>query len=131
MASPRCAGPTFVMSLASISTCPEVTSSRPAMRRRSVDLPQPDGPDEHRELAVLDIEIDAVDDADCAKRLAHVLQLNASHGGNSLLRDHLTAPKVKPRTSCFCENQPRMRIGAMASVEAAESLAQKNPSGAE
>ena len=101
------------------------------MRRRSVDLPQPDGPDEHRELAVLDIEIDAVDDADCAERLAHVLQLNASHGGNSLLRDHLTAPKVKPRTSCFCENQPRMRIGAMASVEAAESLAQKKPSGAE
>src|SRR5580704_13575528 len=44
MASPRCAGPTFVMSLASISTCPEVTSSRPAMRRRSVDFPQPDGP---------------------------------------------------------------------------------------
>ena len=131
MASPRCAGPTFVMSLASMSTCPEVTSSRPAMRRRSVDLPQPDGPDEHRELAVLDIEIDAVDDADRAERLAHVLQLNASHGGNSLLRDHLTAPKVKPRTSCFCENQPRMRIGAMASVEAAESLAQKKPSGAE
>src|SRR5271165_2385283 len=44
MASPRCAGPTFVMSFASISTCPEVTSSRPAMRRRSVDFPQPDGP---------------------------------------------------------------------------------------
>ena len=87
--------------------------------------------DEHRELAVLDIEIDAVDDADGAERLAHVLQLNAAHGGNSLLRDHLTAPKVRPRTSCFCENQPRMRIGAMASVEAAESLAQKKPSGAE
>ena len=89
------------------------------------------GADKHRELAVLDIEIDAVDDADGAERLAHVLQLNASHGSNSLLPDHLTAPKVKPRTSCFCENQPRMRIGAMASVEAAESLAQKYPSGAE
>src|SRR3984957_8939889 len=89
------------------------------------------GANEHSELAIFDIEIDAVDDADCAKRLAHVFELNASHGGNSLLRDHLTAPKVKPRTSCFCENQPRMRIGAMASVEAAESLAQKNPSGAE
>src|SRR5271155_1174210 len=88
-------------------------------------------PDEHRELAVFDVEIDAVDDADRAERFPHVFQLDASHGGNSLLRDHLTAPKVKPRTSCFCENQPRMRMGAMASVDAAESLAQKKPSGAE
>ena len=44
MASPRCAGPTSVTSLPSISTSPEVTSSSPAMRRRSVDLPQPEGP---------------------------------------------------------------------------------------
>src|SRR6202034_3004084 len=88
-------------------------------------------PDEHRELAIFDVEIDAVDDADRAERFPDVFQLDASHGGNSLLRDHLTAPKVKPRTSCFCENQPRMRMGAMARVDAAESLAQKNPSGAE
>ena len=37
-------------------------------------------PDEHGELAVLDIEIDAVDDADGAERLAHGLQLDAAHG---------------------------------------------------
>ena len=73
MASPRCAGPTLVMSLASISTWPEVTSSRPAMSRSRVDLPQPDGPDEHRELAVLDVEIDAVDHVDGAERLPHDL----------------------------------------------------------
>src|SRR5271165_924737 len=44
MARPRCAGPTFVISRPSISTWPAVTSSSPATRRRSVDLPQPDGP---------------------------------------------------------------------------------------
>ncbi len=38
-------------------------------------------------------------------------------------RPYLTAPKVRPRTSCFCENQPRMRMGAIAIVEAADSLA--------
>ena len=88
-------------------------------------------PDEHRELAVLDVEIDAVDDADGAERLAHGLQLDAAHGRILLIANHFTAPNVRPRTSCFCENQPRMRIGAIASVEAAESFAQKNPSGAE
>ena len=89
------------------------------------------GADEDDELAVLDVEIDAVDDADGAERLANRLQLDAAHSRILPLPAYLTAPKVKPRTSCFCENQPRMRIGAMASVEAAESFAQKNPSGAE
>src|ERR1700690_654997 len=49
----------------------------------------------------------------------------------SLLPDHWTAPNVNPRTSCFCENQPRMRIGAIARTDAAESSAQKSPSGLE
>ena len=35
----------------------------------------------------------------------------------------LTAPAVRPRTSCFWLNQPRIRIGAIAMVEAALSLA--------
>ncbi len=37
-------------------------------------------------------------------------------------------PKVKPRTSCFCETQPTIRIGATASSDAADSLAQNKPS---
>ena len=89
------------------------------------------GADEDGELAVLDVEIDAVDDVDGAERLADRLQLDAAHGRILPLPAYLTAPKVRPRTSCFCENQPRMRIGAMASVEAADSFAQKKPSGAE
>ena len=44
---------------------------------------------------------------------------------------YLTAPKVRPRTICFWVIQPKIRIGAMASVEAAESLAQNSPSGLE
>ena len=44
---------------------------------------------------------------------------------------YLTAPKVRPRTSWRWLIQPNTRMGAMASVEAAESLAQNRPSGAE
>ena len=40
-----------------------------------------------------------------------------------MVRSYFTAPKVRPRTSCFWLNQPTIRIGAMAMVEAAESLA--------
>src|SRR3984893_10471536 len=45
--------------------------------------------------------------------------------------DYLTAPRVSPRTSCRWLNQPRTRIGAIASVEAADSFAQNRPSGLE
>src|SRR6202008_1131600 len=44
---------------------------------------------------------------------------------------HLTAPKVRPRTSCFCDPHPTIRRGATASSDAADSLAQNNPSGLE
>ena len=44
---------------------------------------------------------------------------------------YLTAPKVNPWTSCFWVSQPSTMIGATASREAAESFAQKSPSGLE
>src|SRR4249920_2493164 len=44
---------------------------------------------------------------------------------------YLTAPKVSPCTSCFWLNQPTTMIGAMAISEAADNLAQNNPSGLE
>src|ERR671921_2885352 len=44
---------------------------------------------------------------------------------------YLTAPNVRPRTSWRWLIQPKTRIGAIAMVEAAESLAQNSPSGAE
>ena len=36
--------------------------------------------------------------------------------------NHFTAPKVSPSTSCFWQNQPMIKMGAMASVDAADSL---------
>ena len=44
---------------------------------------------------------------------------------------YFTAPKVSPRTSCFCISHPSTMIGATAKKEAAESLAQNSPSGLE
>ncbi len=40
---------------------PSVTSSSPASIRSEVDLPQPDGPDEDEELAVVDRQVERVD----------------------------------------------------------------------
>ncbi len=45
--------------------------------------------------------------------------------------DHFTAPNDSPRTSCFWLIQPKIRIGAQARVDTAESLAQNKPSGLE
>src|SRR6266508_5105084 len=44
MARPRLAGATSLARAPSMNRSPEVISSSPAMRRRSVDLPQPEGP---------------------------------------------------------------------------------------
>src|SRR6185295_10254857 len=44
---------------------------------------------------------------------------------------YLTAPKVRPCTSCFWLNQPKTTMGAMAISEAADNLAQNRPSGLE
>ena len=42
-----------------IMMSPSEMSSRPAIIRSVVDLPQPDGPDQHDKLMVGDVEIDA------------------------------------------------------------------------
>src|ERR1700752_3391448 len=44
MAMPRLAGGVVSTMRSSMRTCPELCSSSPAMMRRSVDFPQPDGP---------------------------------------------------------------------------------------
>src|SRR5690606_36112945 len=48
METPRLAGGRCVTSLSPIQMLPEVTSSSPAISRRMVDLPQPDGPTKTR-----------------------------------------------------------------------------------
>src|SRR5262249_41501629 len=81
------------------------------------------GPDEDDELAILDGQICVGDDGDVAKALLDVFQDDSAH--------YFTAPKVRPRTSCFWANQPITNMGAIAMVEAAESFAQNRPSGLE
>ena len=44
-----------------------------------MDLPQPDGPDEHDELVVADGEIDALDDLDGPEGLGDLVQLDLRH----------------------------------------------------
>ena len=48
--------------------------------RRVVDLPQPDGPTSDDELAILDLEVDAVDDLGVAVTLHNLVERKVSHG---------------------------------------------------
>src|SRR5215212_5723888 len=48
-----------------------------------------------------------------------------------LLSVYFTAPNVSPRTSWRWLIHPKTRMGAIATVDAADSLAQNSPSGAE
>src|SRR5579885_718667 len=81
------------------------------------------GADEDDEGAVLDLEVEGADDGALPEGLAHAPQHDPAA--------HFTAPKVRPRTSWRWENQPSTRMGVIAMVEAAESLAQNSPSGLE
>src|SRR5688572_31235764 len=67
----------------------------------------------------------------CAAIIEGVLRFMSGRAGVNIDMAYFTAPKVRPRTSCFWLNQPMIRIGAMASVEAADSFAQNSPCGLE
>ena len=68
-------------------TVPAVTSSSPAIMRSSVDLPQPDGPDEHDELAVADPEAHVVDRGDASvEDLRQLLELDLGHRVTASIR---------------------------------------------
>src|SRR6266481_3692934 len=87
-------------------------------------------PHENHKGAVLDFQVGILDDVDGPERLADSLERYLAHGLSPFVV-YLTAPKVSPRTSCRWVNHPSMMIGAMASVEAADSFAQNRPSGLE
>ena len=55
----------------SIATVPAVGRKRPPMIDRSVLLPQPDGPDDDRDLVAGDLERDVVEDGRPAEVVAH------------------------------------------------------------
>ncbi len=94
------------------------------------------GADEDDEFAVADVQVDALDDLVAVEAFLQVVDLQVCHvrilscswlsGGA-----HFTAPNDRPRTSCFWLIQPKIRMGAQARVETAESLAQNRPSGLE
>ena len=122
-------GSHFVDRAPSIRRSPEVISSRPAIIRSSVDLPQPEGPTKTT-IPGPGCEVDAFDDLRAAIAEAHCFS-RPSPCGIFLPIIYFTAPKVRPRTSWFWLSQPRIRMGGMASVEAAERLAKNRPSGLE
>jgi hypothetical protein len=59
---------------------PALASSRPAMRRSSVDLPHPDGPTKTTNSPSSDLERGIADDLDRSEGLAESLELQAGHG---------------------------------------------------
>ena len=133
MASLRLAGASPVTSRPSIEIVPPLVSSSPAISRSSVDLPQPDGPTNTTNSPSSMSRSMLRNDGRRPEGFRHVLQRDLAHVSlpEFFFFAYFTAPKVRPRTSCFWLNQPMIRIGAMASVEAADSLAQNSPCGLE
>src|SRR5471032_3393418 len=109
---------------------PEVTSSRPAIRRSRVDLPQPDGPTKTTNsrsftCRSMPLMMDRPSKPFCRFLIFRLATVRL------LLSIYFTAPKDKPRTNCFWLIQPKIRIGAQDRVETADNLAQNKPSGLE
>ncbi len=77
--------------------------SRPASERRSVDLPQPDGPTERHEGALGDRQVDILQGMEGAVVLVDAAELD--------LIGHLRAPEVRPDTMRRCKRTKMARIG--------------------
>ena len=71
------------------------------MVRSSVDLPQPDGPDEDAELALVDVEVDAAQGVHLAVVFVQAADGQARH------RQPLTAPIEMPRTRIALQRRHR------------------------
>ena len=79
----RARGGRSVTSRSPIEIVPPVTSSRPAIIRSSVDLPQPDGPTRTRNSPLPMVERDAVDgDHSAGEDLAEVVEDDFSHAND-------------------------------------------------
>ena len=72
---PRFDGGTSLTVSPAIWSVPEVMSSSPAIARRSVDFPQPDGP-----TKTMNSPVDAVQDLDVAVGFADVPEGKFGHG---------------------------------------------------
>ena len=105
MPMPRSFGSSQVTFLPLIQIWPSVMSSRPAMQLSSVDLPQPDGPEQHDELALGDVEVELVQDVDAAVGEVQVLDRDGRLDGRHLVHgvQPFTAPAAMPRTKSLPE----------------------------
>ena len=79
MAMPRFDGGTSLTTSPPIFIVPLVMSSRPGDQAEERRLAAARRADEDDELALLDVEVDALDDVDVAKRLLDVGELNRGH----------------------------------------------------
>ena len=79
MATSRSFGARSFTTRSPIMTVPLVTSSRPAIMRREVVFPQPDGSDEDEELLVLDVEREVVHGDDVPELLPDVVESDGGH----------------------------------------------------
>src|SRR3989442_1188700 len=128
MESPRLGGGTSFDRTPSMKRSPPVISSSPAMSLNRVDLPQPDGPTKTQNSRSSIPSDTPLMMSTSPKDFLMLVSLTVAI---ARCPPYFTAPKVRPRTSCRWLIQPKMRMGAMAMVDAAESLAQKSPSGLE
>ena len=90
MAILRSAGGISLTRTPPIFNSPAVTLSRPGDQAEQRGLAAAGRADEDDELAVLDLEVDAVEHLDGAEGLVHAGERDVSH--------YFTAPAVRPRT---------------------------------
>jgi hypothetical protein len=88
-------------------TVPAVGSSIPAISRSRVDLPQPDGPDEDHELAVVDLERHVVDRPRAvAEGLGQLGQSDATHVASHLVSVILERPNGRVDVDARSDGEP-------------------------
>ena len=97
-------------------------SSSPTIMLSSVDFPQPDGPDEDEELAVLDGEIGLVDGFGAVGvALGDLVEDDLGHCGAlvEVRPQPFTAPDVSPATMRRWKMRTMMMMGMVTTTEAA------------
>ena len=89
-------------------------------------LAGPGRPDEHEQLAVVDLQVELRDRRHMRARVqaSRRGELNRCH---RYLLSYLIAPMARPRIMRFCASHPARTTGRQASTDAADSLARKSP----
>ena len=108
----RSFGGTRLTTVPPIAISPAPISSSPAIIRSSVDLPQPDGPDQHAELAVGDRDVDAADHVRRAEVLLHRRECRPPP--SAAFRSSRSVSRSRSRRGA-CRRRRRSRAGPVAS----------------